>query len=234
MKYWISFALVFLTTVSFATLWIGESDYQDLALSVHTRRAVPCSKNRPDFTGKDGLKIRENFYSPKKLVELSYGECVNNLNSIDDRRKMYFFLKKGDHENYVRCMKRSLDRLNSMTMCDLGLIYFNRSDRDLYQSEVFYLWSNAAKLPGSGAALSNLGLLYEMGFGVNKNLTAAEILYQNSSRLGEASGYRNLAILYELNKLNPLSSDTSRILYEKASSMGDYYARRKILFGYSH
>jgi len=230
MKYFIYSVVIILITSFCATFWIGESGYQDLSLSVHTRRAKPCSMNRPDFSGKDGLIIRKNFYDPKKLREFNYGECTNNINSIEDRKKMYSFLRKGDHINYVKCMNRSVDRLDPLSMCDLGLIYFSRSDRDLYQSEIFYLWSSAANSLGSGVTLSNLGLLYEMGLGVDKNLTAAEILYQNSLLLGEESGYRNLAILYDLNKLQPVPPVTLWFLYEKAAIMGDYYASRKILF----
>jgi len=82
---------------------------------------------------------------------------------------------------------------------------------------------------GYGSAQNNLGVVYENGQGVSKDLGRAAELYQKAADQGNASAQKNLGVLYENGQGVPKDLGRAAELYQKAADQG--YARAQYNLG---
>lgn len=88
-----------------------------------------------------------------------------------------------------------------------------------------------AQMLGSARAYYNLGVCYETGKGVDKDLDKAVVHYTEASLRGHPQATYNLGVLY-LNGYGKGSTDSGRELLEKASALG--VPQAKTFVAYRH
>ena len=93
----------------------------------------------------------------------------------------------------MNVMENSYKREKAYEMSMRGHDAFDRED---YQ-EAFRCWTTALKMDdsyeGAGAAQTNIGYLYENGYGVEKDEQEAVEWYEKAAENGNIYGLRNLA-----------------------------------------
>jgi TPR repeat protein len=94
----------------------------------------------------------------------------------------------------------------------------------------FLLWSNLKRTQGNASARFNLGLRYQNGEGVPKDLGKARDHYQKAADKGYAPAQYNLGWLYEHGEGVPKDLGKARELYQKAANQG--YARAQSNLGW--
>jgi TPR repeat protein len=191
-------------------IWINSSYRDASALSTRflddTRRAVLC-----------GSWIIPSVDKNKKL----HYEVADS--SAGDPEIMYSKYCR-ETNNGVFTYMLSEELMKKVGKCVWGekaLAFYESSDRKSYASYILNAWNVKG-------CESNLGLMYEDGLGVPKNLMTAEELYLTSAKMGQAAGYRNLAILYQRNPSFKKSKPEIDYLYRKAAMLGDFYSKYKL------
>ena len=81
---------------------------------------------------------------------------------------------------------------------------------------------------GHASAHMSLGIHYQEGQFIPKNLMMARFHYQEAARLGSGAGARNLAILYQTYPLYDDDSAKAVGLYEQAANNGDAIAAHNL------
>ena len=74
----------------------------------------------------------------------------------------------------------------------LGSLY----SKDLREHEQATEWFKKAADRGYTRAINNLGICYELGYGVEKDFNEALILYEEGAKKGHIQSMHNLAFLY--------------------------------------
>lgn len=94
-----------------------------------------------------------------------------------------------------------------------------------YKNAYLFFKSVSDQLPD---ALSNMGLMHEMGMGVKLDIPYAVELYKEAYEKGSISGARNLGLAYEHGRSVVQNFDTANNLFEYSSSLGDPIANHKL------
>jgi len=105
-----------------------------------------------------------------------------------------------------------------------ALLYVTRDDSVACR---YYLVAAEA---GHSGALSNLGVMYERGRGMDKNPRKAFECYQKAAKKGHVLGFYNLALLYETAKGVVKNEKKAFKLFKKAASRGYPEAQIKVSF----
>lgn len=108
----------------------------------------------------------------------------------------------------------------------LGLIYSDyrvpESERD-YPKAFYYFNRTVQIYPTFADALFRLGLAYERGQGVEKNVAKALELYERAGDAGSYKAYSTLATTYVvgIDKQVPKNLEKAKFFYTKAAQLGD-------------
>src|SRR5262245_39820250 len=87
---------------------------------------------------------------------------------------------------------------------------------------------------GNAAAQNNLGVQYENGQGVTKDLGKAAELYQKAADQGDATAQRHLGFLYENGQGVAKDLGKAAELYQKAADQGEAWAQNNLSGLYQH
>ena len=205
-------------------IWINSS-YRDVsALSTRylddTRRAVLCGIWIIPSVDKNKKLHYEVADSSAVDPEIMYSKyCRDTNNGVFAYMLSEEFMKKVEKSDSYSCLDFSKKRW--FVWGEKALAFYESSDRKSYASYILNAWN-------AKGCESNLGLMYEDGLGVPKNLMTAEELYLTSAKMGQAAGYRNLAILYQRNPSFKKSKPEIDYLYRKAAMLGDFYSKYKL------
>lgn len=181
-------------------------------------------KESNDKWANEKVKIFELFESLRNLN----GNAINikkfrNMCSVTDDGLTAFlifleFRRLGDVENSNLCFK-SAKRLHYFSANTEKAAYiYNKGLASDNFPFLLSVWSQAN-------CKSNIGLLYQYGLGVEKNLNLAEKLYLEDINEKSSSSYRNLAQLYEENPFFGKSKNEINDLYSSAMHNGDFYSQ---------
>jgi TPR repeat protein len=122
------------------------------------------------------------------------------------------------------CLKKAVELNNYAGMCFYGIDLFESRNRKKDGLLIFDLWTTSHKINNNGAITSNLGLLHQLGIGVDKDLRYAEMLYLEAAKNNSVNANLNLAILYEDSLLFGKSESDINHLYRIAADRGNLSA----------
>ena len=105
-----------------------------------------------------------------------------------------------------------------------GIDLFESRNRKKDGLLIYNLWTASYKINNNGAITSNLGLLHQLGIGVDKDLRYAEMLYLEAAKNNSLNANLNLAILYEDSLTFGRSESEINHLYRIAADRGNVSA----------
>ncbi len=149
----------------------------------------------------------------KGCLDCSYELAHLYLNNINDNEQATYWLEQTFQSTYS-------DGITWLALSfENGAKYLKP---DINKTVVYY--KKAVEL-GNGQAMANLGYMYEIGQGVNKDLNKARELYEKSATRNEPQGINNLATFYREGIAGlPLDSEKAISLYQQAAEMNNKYA----------
>src|SRR5206468_613486 len=118
----------------------------------------------------------------------------------------------------VLCVIIGLMEASLVSLIPIGLIAENRQVADLQK----------AADQGNADAQNKLGVRYQTGRGVPKDLGKAAALYQKAADQGNADAQNSLAVLYETGDGVPKDLAKAVELYQKAADQGYDFAQNNL------
>ncbi|MGC5702527.1 sel1 repeat family protein [Pseudomonas sp. NFXW11] len=106
----------------------------------------------------------------------------------------------------------------------LGRIYsddrLDESEKD-YKTSLFYYEKAIALYARHPEALTNLGVLYQRGLGVAKDVKKAVALYERAGEVGSVIAFNNLSVIYAMGDEVPQDFEKAKIYNQNAAHLGD-------------
>ena len=122
---------------------------------------------------------------------------INNAiecGSIEARMRIAQIYENGEYSVVIdkeKALQLYQESTSEEAMNGIGSIYYEKGD---YKKALEYFKKSAEK--GNQIGLNNLGTWYELGKGVNTNITKAIECYEESAKKGNAQAMSNLGYLY--------------------------------------
>ncbi|GAA9079949.1 hypothetical protein Taitung30_02100 [Helicobacter pylori] len=118
---------------------------------------------------------------------------------------------------FVLCVDWGLmAKLNPEELFNLGMLSYDKQDF----SKARKYFEKACDL-NNGGGCSNLGVLYQNGQGVEKDLIKAAYLYSRACDLKDGMGCKNLGALYYNGEVVEKDLTKASYFYSKACELGD-------------
>lgn len=161
------------------------------------------------YVDKD-LEKAKRYY--EKGMMLNERECTYNLGMIN--------LKEGRNEEGVKILEKAIDLNHYEAFNSLGAYYEKRND---YEKAYFYY--KKGEEHESGRSIFGLGVLYENGKGVKKDLKKAKEYYRRSWELGYVTALKFLLPLNECTneEVEFLENETKKGDSTLDLALGKYY-----------
>ena len=133
--------------------------------------------------------------------------------------------KKVQRPIVILCVIIGLMEACLASLLGVGLIAV---ERDALKSKRKVAHLTKAADQGNAGAQKKLGVLYQTGLGVPKDLTKAAELYQKAADRGNAGAQNDLGVLYQTGQGVPEDLTKAAELYQKAADKGNTYAQNNL------
>jgi TPR repeat protein len=164
----------------------------------------------------------------------SYYMKAANLGNVDAMTNLGILYEKGlgvskNIEKAINWLKKAIDlEENARAMNALGSIfYYGSDDIDIDYSEALKLFRKASE-QGNVDATNNLGVCYEEGNGVAKNLERAKHFYKKASDRNHSCGTNNYGYIFLLEK----KFDDAFKMFQIAKALGSIESSYNIGYMY--
>lgn len=171
-------------------------------------------------------KYNHDFVKAKEMFEIAIKEH-NSSNAMMSLGDLYSDDSAGEKNTELaeKWYKESIQSGNDYAITRLGMLY---GDLEKYD-EAIKCYEIAIK-KGDPVAMNSMGLLYQHGFGVKRDIQKAVKLYQDASNNDGVGGLIDLGLLYEKGLGVPQSYEKAVELYQKAYQLGYEDIQQRIDF----
>jgi TPR repeat protein len=144
------------------------------------------------------------------------GEIYSKANIACSNSKIKSSTLPANDQKSEYWYQKSAKNNNPKALTELGKIYANNK-KDYYQS---FKYLERAAMQNYAPAQAKLGILYEWGYGVEKDINKAISLYTKASENGESNGQYYLALSFHNGKNGSPDFKRSLELYKLAAEQG--------------
>ena len=171
-------------------------------------------------------RYSDNYINAKEMFEsaIKINHSSNAMMSLGD----LYFDGLGVEQNMELAKKwynESIQAENVVAITRLGMLY---SALENYDEAIKYYQLAIDK--GDSTAMNSMGLLYQHGFGVKRNINKSITFYQRSADNNNIAGLINLGLMYEEGLGVPQSYEKAIELYERAYQLGYADAQLRVDF----
>lgn len=181
---------------------------------------LKCEKRTFNYFG-------DTFKLEIQDINKSGYEFIINKNDdlFNDQDKMKIIGKLLHNEKYIQSLhpnlKKFLKSYETIEIKDINQSIKEELIREMNHFIAKELFSIGVK-EGYPESINNLGLLYQKGFGVEKNISKAIHYYEQAIELKSSAAYINLGNLYHFETSIKKDSKKAINYYKKAYELGNY------------
>lgn len=180
------------------------------------QRAIELGSSSANYNLGILYKHNNNYKKAKEMFEIAIKKDHSSsaMMSLGDLYRH----GKGVEQNIELAKKwynASMQTGNYFALTRLGILY---SELEKYD-EAIKCYQEAIK-KGDPAAMNSMGLLYQHGFGVKRDISQAVKLYQNAANKDGIGGLINLGLMYEEGLGVPQNYQKAVELYTRAYQLG--------------
>lgn len=171
-------------------------------------------------------ELNHDYVKAKEMYEIAIKEHNSSyaMMSLGDLYNEGLGIERNT-ELAEKWYKKSIHSGNDFAITRLGMLYGNLEKYD----EAIKCYEIAIK-KGDPVAMNSMGLLYQHGFGVKRDIQKAVKYYQDASNNGDVGGLIDLGLLYEKGLGVPQSYEKAVELYQRAYQLGYKDIQQRIDF----
>lgn len=180
------------------------------------QRAIELGSSSANYNLGILYKYNNNYKKAKEMFEKAITDN-NSGKAMMSLGDLYFdgFGVEKNMELAEHWYKSAIQADNYLAITRLGILYGNLEKYD----EAIIYYQEAIK-KGDPAAMNSMGLLYQHGFGVKRDINKAVKFYQDATEQDEIGGLINLGLMYEEGLGVPQNYEKSIELYTRAYQLG--------------
>ncbi|NBM55338.1 tetratricopeptide repeat protein [Proteus vulgaris] len=194
------------------------------------QRAIELGSSSANYNLGILYKYNNNYKKAKEMFEKAITDN-NSGKAMMSLGDLYFdgFGVEKNMELAEHWYKAAIQADNYLAITRLGILYGNLEKYD----EAIIYYQEAIK-KGDPAAMNSMGLLYQHGFGVKRDINKAVKFYQDATEQDEIGGLINLGLMYEEGLGVPQNYEKSIELYTRAYQLGYTDIQLRINFLNNH
>ncbi|UDN36393.1 tetratricopeptide repeat protein [Proteus sp. NMG38-2] len=194
------------------------------------QRAIELGSSSANYNLGILYKYNNNYKKAKEMFEKAITDN-NSGKAMMSLGDLYFdgFGVEKNMELAEHWYKAAIQADNYLAITRLGILYGNLEKYD----EAIIYYQEAIK-KGDPAAMNSMGLLYQHGFGVKRDINKAVKFYQDTTEQDEIGGLINLGLMYEEGLGVPQNYEKSIELYTRAYQLGYTDIQLRINFLNNH
>lgn len=194
------------------------------------QRAIELGSSSANYNLGILYKYNNNYKKAKEMFE----KAITDNNSGKAMMSLGDLYRhgKGVEQNIELAKKwynSSIRAGNYFALTRLGILY---SELEKYDEAIIYYQEAIKK--GDPAAMNSMGLLYQHGFGVKRDINKAVKFYQDATEQDEIGGLINLGLMYEEGLGVHQNYEKSIELYTRAYQLGYTDIQLRINFLNNH
>ncbi|QKJ50254.1 sel1 repeat family protein [Proteus vulgaris] len=180
------------------------------------QRAIELGSSSANYNLGILYKYNNNYKKAKEMFERAITDD-NSGKAMMSLGDLYFdgFGVEKNMELAEHWYKAAIQADHYLAITRLGILYGNLEKYD----EAIIYYQEAIK-KGDPAAMNSMGLLYQHGFGVKRDINKAVKFYQDATEQDEIGGLINLGLMYEEGLGVPQNYKKAIELYTRAYQLG--------------
>lgn len=180
------------------------------------QRAIELGSSSANYNLGLLYKHNKNYSKAKEMFEIA----IKNDNSSSAMMSLGDLYRHGNDveknmELAEKWYRASMQSGNYFAITRLGMLY---GELEKYDEAIKYYQEAIKK--GDPAAMNSLGLLYQHGFGLKRDINKAAKLYQDAVNKDGIGGLVNLGLMYEEGLGVPKNDKKAIELYTRAYQLG--------------